>query len=75
MDKTSSVPSKKNYNCDGAYCTDPKGEVRKYKLGGGANLILCKACWNHENRWRCERYDPENWPQIDWDRAEIYTAL
>lgn len=67
----------KNYNCDGAHCTDPKGEVRTYKLGAGGNLILCRACWQHENAWRCEQakiYDPENWPQIDWNRAEVYTS-
>ena len=41
-----------NPNCDGAKCADPKGEVRLYKLGGGANLILCRSCWAHENWYR-----------------------
>lgn len=45
----------KNWNCCGDQCRDPNGEVRLYPLGGGANLILCHACWAHENRYRYER--------------------
>ena len=31
------------------------GQVRVYPLGGGGNLILCRHCWAHENRYRYER--------------------
>jgi len=64
-----------NPNCDGAHCTNRKGEVRVYPLGGG-NLILCYSCWNHENLYRAERArkynNPENWPEQDWQKAKVY---
>lgn len=44
-----------NPNCCGGNCCTDHGEVRVYPLGGGANLILCKCCWAHENRYRYER--------------------
>ena len=44
-----------NPNCCGDHCTERDGEVRVYPLGGGANLILCLACWAHENRYRYDR--------------------
>ena len=44
-----------NVNCCGGECRQPHGEVRMYPLGGGGNLILCQACWAHENRYRFER--------------------
>lgn len=66
----------KNWNCSGDKCTDPKGEVRVYPLGGGANLILCHACWAHENRYRFNRGRetgrPNDWPQQNWSAAEVY---
>ena len=47
-----------NPNCCGSKCVHSKGEVRLYKLGGGANLILCRECWAHENWYRHSRqYD------------------
>jgi hypothetical protein len=50
-------------------------EVRSYPLGGGANLILCRNCFAHENRYRCDRgnetKNPENWP-INWQNSEVY---
>jgi hypothetical protein len=65
-----------NPECCGDKCRDPHGEVRVYPLGGGANLILCRACWAHENSYRRVRgvhYGrPEEWPQLDWDTAEVY---
>jgi hypothetical protein len=72
-----------NPNCDGAGPHDP-GEVRRYPLGGGANLILCFRCWVRENKYRFERAtvddnglrrkNPEHnlWPQADWATAEVY---
>lgn len=71
----------KNVNCCGSHCRSEDGEVRVYPLGSGGNLILCKACWAHENAYRAERNreyqvgycghsDP--WPQTNWSTAEIY---
>jgi hypothetical protein len=66
----------KNWNCDNDKCTDPHGEVRLYPIGGGGNLILCRACWTHENRYRADRGRdtgrPADWPQLDWSTAEVY---
>ena len=65
-----------NPNCDGGHCRHSSGEVRLYPLGGGANLILCAACWAHENAYRSERgretRAPENWPPLDWATAAVY---
>lgn len=65
-----------NPNCDGQRCTTTTGEVRVYPLGGGGNLILCAACWAHENRYRAARGretgEPSNWPQMEWPKAEVY---
>lgn len=66
----------KNWNCDNDKCRYPTGETKLYPLGGGGNLILCKACWDYENAYRKQRGKecrcPENWPILDWDRAEPY---
>jgi hypothetical protein len=62
-----------NPNCDGSHCTNSKGEVRLYPLGGGGNLILCASCWNYENAYRARQakaFGPENWPQVNWDSAK-----
>lgn len=67
-----------NPNCDGAHCREALGEVRVYPLGASGNLILCLACWAAENRYRYERGRetgrPEDWPQVNWWRAEIYSG-
>lgn len=67
---------RKNWYCDKDKCTDPNGEVRVYPIGGGGNMILCHACWTDENRYRFNRgketKQPENWPQLDWAKAEVY---
>jgi hypothetical protein len=77
----------KNYNCDNDKCTDANSEVRVYPLGAGGNLILCQACWAHENRYRYMRAFDHNggkkmdiagsegeklWPQKDWYKAKVY---
>lgn len=62
----------RNPNCCGGNCCKDHGEVRVYPLGGGANLILCKCCWAHENRYRFGRGDPGKWPQLNWSTAEVY---
>jgi hypothetical protein len=65
-----------NWDCDGDHCTEAHGEVRVYPLGGGANLILCRDCFAHENAYRrtraSETGQPENWPQVSWDTAKRY---
>jgi len=43
-----------NPNCDGGGPHD-SGEVRRYPLGGSANLILCLRCWARENQYRYRR--------------------
>jgi len=66
----------KNNNCDNDKCIEPHGEIRVYPLGGGANLLLCRSCWAHENRYRkergCETGQLENWPVLQWTSAEVY---
>jgi len=66
----------KNYNCDGAHCVVPHGETRVYPLGSGANLILCMACFAHENAYRRARANkikqPEEFPQVNWNTARRY---
>jgi hypothetical protein len=67
-----------NANCSGSYCRSTFGEVRIYPLGGGGNLILCCACFAHENRYRFHRgletKQPQNWPQVSWADAEVYQS-
>lgn len=58
----------KNWNCDGGVCTKEDGPVRVYPLGSGGNLIVCQACWEHENRYRRSR----GWTVINWNTAEEY---
>ena len=65
-----------NPNCSGSHCTAAEAEVRIYPLGAGGNLILCRACFAHENQYRYERgretNRPEDWPQISWFSARRY---
>jgi hypothetical protein len=65
-----------NPECGGSHCTEATGEVRVLPLGGGANLILCRPCFNHENAYRRQRGretgNPEGWPVVDWDTAKPY---
>jgi hypothetical protein len=68
--------------CEGDYCCDPEGEVRAYPIlffSRAARVILCRPCWEHENRHRHERGEelgcPEHWPTRDWDAAERYQPL
>ena len=62
-----------NWNCDGAE-PHTRGEVRVYPLGSGGNLILCKTCFDRENRYRAirTRETSQDWPQHEWQDAEIY---
>lgn len=67
--------SKINPNCDGSHCRGDL-EVRVYPLGAGGNLILCQACFAHENRYRYERAKAsgreQDWPQVKWPEARRY---
>jgi hypothetical protein len=48
MNKTMTNP-----NCDGGGPCRP-GQVRKLPLGGGANTILCRSCFDREIAYRKE---------------------
>ena len=64
-----------NNNCDGANCASPTGQVRLLPAGDG-NIILCRACFNHELRFRCER-NREVSNQFDlptWDSLKVHGA-
>lgn len=65
-----------NPNCDGSHCREARGQVRLYPLGAGGNLILCGACFAHENRYRAERAAETkrlaDWPQVLWQTAKPY---
>lgn len=63
-----------NNNCDGDHCQSATGEVRVLPYGGGGNLILCRACFDHEIAWRKERnrevHSPFNLPL--WNSLSVY---
>ena len=65
--------------CEGVYCCEPDGEVRVYPIlfnVRSARLVLCRPCWEHENRRRNQRGMelgcPDHWPTRDWDKAQRY---
>jgi hypothetical protein len=64
-----------NNNCDGSGPHMP-GEVRVLPIGGGANLILCRACHAHELRFRRERSrelaDACQFDLPEWATLEVY---
>ena len=64
----------KNPNCDNDKCVRPNGEVRVLPLGGGANLIVCEVCYDHEMRYRRGRnlYDAHKFDLPMWDQLEVY---
>jgi hypothetical protein len=66
-------------HCEGDCCCDPEGEARVYAIlsvSRAARVILCRPCWEYENRSRHQRGKelgcPEHWPTRDWDAAERY---
>jgi len=65
-----------NPMCCGSHCRSATGLVRVYPLGGGANLVLCKGCWDWENKYRLGRgYETGNrgaFPTVNWEAAEVY---
>lgn len=63
----------RNPMCCGGTCLHSHGPVKVYPLGSGANLILCRACWHHENEYRRQRGDNRaDWPIHNWNDAEEY---
>lgn len=65
-----------NPNCDGSdeHCRGSL-EVRTLPLGGGANLIVCRACFDHEMAWRKaenQRGVAQSWDIPDWDSLMVY---
>lgn len=65
-----------NPNCDGGHCRSETGEVRLLPLGGGANLILCRTCHEHELSYRRERNrelaSNVRFDLPDWEDLEVY---
>lgn len=72
-----------NNYCDGSsrnQCTP--GEVRLYPWNSNdpytGNSIYCRACFQRENQFRAGRARetgcPEKWPQLEWDKAKVYSA-
>lgn len=63
-----------NPNCDGDKCRANTGEVRVMSIGGGGNLILCRACWENELSFRRERNRVVCYP-FDlpaWEFSKVY---
>jgi len=65
-----------NPNCDNDKCASPHGEVRVLPTGGDGNAILCRACFEHELRFRRAR-NPELGPDCrfalpSWDSLAVY---
>lgn len=46
-----------NPECDGVHCTADDGEVRLLPLSNGANLLLCRACFDYEMNFNRQHGD------------------
>lgn len=66
---------RKNWNCHGADCLEPDGEVRLIPYCG-SNIILCHECYIKEMRWRYERNKSlpvnDHYPIPKWSSLEVY---
>ena len=66
----------RNYDCEGAHCQLRDGEVRVLPCGGGANMVLCCDCFDHEIRYRRERNrflgDFAKFKLPSWESLEVY---
>jgi hypothetical protein len=64
-------------NCDGGG-PHRSGEVRVLPIGGGGNLILCRACYGHEvgremDRQRADGVPNSAWQiPLKWELLKIY---
>lgn len=65
----------RNPSCDGDVCTSAAGETRKLPIGGGGNLLLCRACFDHEMAYRRELEEDGRGKQDipEWGDLEIVT--
>jgi len=65
-----------NPDCNGSHCQQRTGEVRVLPTGGDGNVILCRACFDHEIRWRRERNrelgDFAQFKLPAWEACEVY---
>ncbi len=65
-----------NPMCGGAHCNVPDGEVRVLPTGGDSNAILCRACFQHEIRWRrgenLRRGADNQFPLPTWEELKVY---
>ena len=67
---------KQNPNCDHNRCTSPNGEVRLFPIGGGGNMILCRACYRIEFVYLIERIANESIEPFEipmWSELKKYT--
>jgi hypothetical protein len=48
---------------EGVHCCEPDSEVRVYPILFAARVILCRSCWEHENRYRHQRGKELGCPQ------------
>lgn len=66
----------KNPNCDNDKCRSEESAVRILPYSGGGNLILCRACFDHEIAYRRERNhqltDDCKFLLPTWESLEIY---
>lgn len=67
-----------NPNCDNDKCLSATGEVRVLPTGGDGNLILCRACFEHELRFRVTRnryLSPDcRFALPSWESLKVYNA-
>lgn len=64
-----------NPMCSGNHCASEQGEVRVLPLGGSANQIYCRACYEHEMNYRRDRRresDERAFPLPAWLDLEVY---
>ena len=67
-----------NANCDKNECTKINPEVRLLPYGGGGNMIVCRACYEHEMKYRKERNAEtrENRFQLPkWEDLKVYETV
>ena len=65
-----------NNMCDSNRCRSNVGEVRVLPTGGGGNIIVCRACFDHEIGFRRERNKELSretaFPLPRWQDLEVY---
>ncbi len=64
-----------NTNCDKTKCTSSHSEVRLLPYGGGGNMIVCKACYEHEMEYRHDRNKETREDRFllpEWEDLKVY---